>query len=178
VDKLKLLARLGRSRVNTCHSLLPLVSDRFVAAGGGRCVLGLQSIAQVSGAYGHAEAQTIVENCGNTLILRCSPSERGGTARFASSLIGEREITREHVTVNDGGGFFSRGHGSTSKSLQYVTESAALPSQIEQLPDLQGYLKFASQPEWRRVRLTARHESSVWQQERRGVNLKSTTNNT
>jgi type IV secretory pathway TraG/TraD family ATPase VirD4 len=51
---------------------------------GGRCVLGFQSIAQVSGTYGHAEAQTIVENCGNTLILRCSASEGGGTARFAS----------------------------------------------------------------------------------------------
>jgi hypothetical protein len=34
-----------------------------------------------------------------------------------------------------------------------VTESAVLPSEIEQLPDLQGYLKFASQPEWRRVTL-------------------------
>jgi type IV secretory pathway TraG/TraD family ATPase VirD4 len=115
--------------------------------------LGFQSIAQVSGTYGHAEAQTIVENCGNTLILRCSSSENGGTARFASKLIGEREITREHVTTNDGGGMFSRGHASTSKSLQHVTEAAVLPSEIEQLPDLQGYLKFASQPEWRRVHL-------------------------
>jgi hypothetical protein len=35
---------------------------------GGRCVLGFQSIAQVSGTYGRAEAQTIVENCGNSLI--------------------------------------------------------------------------------------------------------------
>ncbi|MGI0068550.1 MAG: type IV secretion system DNA-binding domain-containing protein, partial [Thermoplasmata archaeon] len=35
---------------------------------GGRCVLGFQSIAQVRGTYGDAEAQTIVENCGNTLI--------------------------------------------------------------------------------------------------------------
>jgi type IV secretory pathway TraG/TraD family ATPase VirD4 len=121
---------------------------------GGRCVLGFQSIAQVSGTYGHAEAQTIVENCGNTLILRCSASENGGTARFASKLIGEREIARELVTTNDGGGFFSRGTASTSKSLQYVTESAVLPSEIEQLPDLQGFLKFASQPEWKVVRLT------------------------
>src|ERR1700726_3157887 len=116
---------------------------------GGRCVLGFQSIAQVSGTYGRAEAQTIVENCGNTLILRCSASEGGGTARFASSLIGEREITRENVTTNDGGGIFSRGHASTSKSVQYVTEAAVLPSEIEQLPDLQGFLKFASQPEWK-----------------------------
>ena len=52
---------------------------------GGRCVLGFQSIAQVSSTYGHGEAQTIVENCSNTLILRCSASENGGTARFASS---------------------------------------------------------------------------------------------
>ena len=42
------------------------------------------------------------------------------------------------------GGFISRGHASTSKSLQHVTESAVLPSEIEQLPDLQGFLKFAS----------------------------------
>jgi type IV secretory pathway TraG/TraD family ATPase VirD4 len=59
---------------------------------GGRCVLEFQSIAQVSGTYGDAEAQTIVENCGNTLILRCSASEGGGTARFASRQIGERVV--------------------------------------------------------------------------------------
>jgi hypothetical protein len=29
-----------------------------------------------------------------------------------------------------------------------------LPSEIEQLPDLQGFLKLASQPEWRRVILS------------------------
>jgi hypothetical protein len=123
---------------------------------GGRCVLGFQSVAQVSGTYGQAEAQTIVENCGNTLILRCSASEHGGTARFASSLIGEREILREHVTTNDGGGFLGKGNYSTSKSVQHVMESAVLPSEIEQLPDREGYLKFASQPEWRRVRLDVR----------------------
>jgi type IV secretory pathway TraG/TraD family ATPase VirD4 len=31
---------------------------------GGRCILGLQSIAQVSGTYGKGTAETIVENCG------------------------------------------------------------------------------------------------------------------
>jgi type IV secretory pathway TraG/TraD family ATPase VirD4 len=122
---------------------------------GGRCVLGFQSIAQVSGTYGHAEAQTIVENCGNTLILRCSSSENGGTARFASRLIGEREVIREQTTKSRGGGpIFASDHRSVSTSLQYVTESAVLASEIEQLPDLQGYLKFTSQPEWKRIKLT------------------------
>jgi type IV secretory pathway TraG/TraD family ATPase VirD4 len=121
---------------------------------GGRCILGFQSIAQVSGSYGRSEAQTIVENCGNTLILRCSASEGGGTARFASGLIGEREVTREQTTKTRGDGMiFSSGHRSVSTSTHHVTESAVLASQIEQLPDLQGYLKFASQPEWKRVQL-------------------------
>jgi type IV secretory pathway TraG/TraD family ATPase VirD4 len=117
---------------------------------GGRCVIGFQSIAQVSGTYGRAEAQTIVENCGNTLILRCSASEGGGTARFASSLIGEREVIREQTTKSRRP---SEWLASESIAKQHVTELAVLPSQIEQLPDLCGFLKFASQPEWRRVRL-------------------------
>ena len=61
---------------------------------GGRCVLGFQSIAQVSSTYGSGDAQTLVENCGNTLILRCSGSDHGGTANFASRLIGQREVLR------------------------------------------------------------------------------------
>ena len=64
---------------------------------GGRCVLGFQSIAQVSSTYGNGEAQTIVENCGNTLILRCAGSEHGGTSQFASRLIGEREVVRRQA---------------------------------------------------------------------------------
>jgi type IV secretory pathway TraG/TraD family ATPase VirD4 len=121
---------------------------------GGRCVLGLQSIAQVSGTYGRPEAQTIVENCGNTLILRCSASEGGGTARFASGLIGEREVLREQITKSRGGGvIFANDHRSVSTSMHHVTESAVLASEIEQLADLQGFLKFASQPEWKKVTL-------------------------
>jgi hypothetical protein len=44
-------------------------------------------------------------------------------------------------------------------------EPAVLPSQVEQLPDLTGYLKYASDPEWRRVRLDA---TRAWQQHRTG----------
>jgi len=120
---------------------------------GGRCVLGFQSIAQVSSTYGHGSAHTIVENCGNTLILRCSASEGGGTARFASQLIGEREVM--HTTVSK-----SRRRtelwGSVTHSQHLSLEAAVLPSQVEQLPDLAGYLKYASDPVWQKVRLDAR----------------------
>jgi type IV secretory pathway TraG/TraD family ATPase VirD4 len=123
---------------------------------GGRCVLGFQSIAQVSGIYGAAEAQTIVENCGNTLILRCAGSENGGTSQFASRLIGEREVTRRQVTRgSDRDALFGAGGARRSRNVtvQQVTETAVMASQIEQLPDLSGYLKLAASPAWRKVSL-------------------------
>jgi type IV secretory pathway TraG/TraD family ATPase VirD4 len=120
---------------------------------GGRCVLGFQSLSQVSATYG-ADAQTIVENCANTMILRCSASEHGGTSQFASRLIGEREV--EHRQTSRGhdreGWFTGRGQRrSTSVSEQRITEVAVMASELEQLPDLTGYLKTASSRAWLRV---------------------------
>jgi type IV secretory pathway TraG/TraD family ATPase VirD4 len=121
---------------------------------GGRCVLGFQSIAQVSGTYGTAGAQTIIENCGNTLVLRCAGSESGGTSQFVSRLIGEREIIRRQTSRgSDRGSGFVTAAARRSKQIseQHVTEVAVMASQIEQLPDLTGYLKLASSPAWRKV---------------------------
>jgi type IV secretory pathway TraG/TraD family ATPase VirD4 len=123
---------------------------------GGRCVLGFQSISQVSSAYGGGEANTIVENCGNSLILRCSGSEHGGTSQFASRLIGDREVVRPQTSRGRDRGYWLAGRNarrSTSISQQHVTETAVLPSELEQLPDLTGYVKTASRPEWLKVRL-------------------------
>jgi type IV secretory pathway TraG/TraD family ATPase VirD4 len=118
----------------------------------GRCLLGFQSLAQVSSTYGQGDAHTLVENCANTLILRCSASEGGGTARFASQLIGEREVLR---TTTSRSRRLTEVLGSISKSQHLSIEAAVLPSQVEQLPDLAGYLKLASDPAWVRVRLDA-----------------------
>jgi type IV secretory pathway TraG/TraD family ATPase VirD4 len=123
---------------------------------GGRCVLGFQSVAQVSSTYGAGEAQTLVENCANTLILRCSASEHGGTSQFASRLIGEREVARRSTSRGRDGSGLPGGRGwrrSTNVSEQRVTEAAVLASELEQLPDLTGYLKTASSAAWLKVRL-------------------------
>jgi Type IV secretion-system coupling protein DNA-binding domain len=120
---------------------------------GGRCVLGFQSIGQVRGTYGDTEAQTIVENCGNTLILRCSASERGGTAEFASRLIGKREVVRKQSSVSRPRKILGFLHQTRVVTDQIVIEDAVMASEIEQLPDLTGLLKRASRPEWQRVRL-------------------------
>jgi len=122
---------------------------------GGRCIIGFQSISQVSSTYG-ADAQTIVENCGNTLILRCSGSDNGGTSHFASRLIGEREIVRRQTSRgrdSEAALIFKGARRSTNITTQHVTEAAVMPSELEQLPDLAGYLKTASSRAWRRVRL-------------------------
>jgi hypothetical protein len=111
-------------------------------------------LAQVSATYGGGESQTIVENCGTTLILRCSGSENGGTSQFASRLIGEREVLRRQTSRGrDRGGWFTScsARRSTTVSRQQVLEAAVLAAEIEQLPDFTGYLKTAASPVWLRV---------------------------
>ena len=125
---------------------------------GGRCVLGFQSIAQVSGIYGKGTAETIVENCANTLILRCSASERGGTSEFASKLIGQREVLHTSVSTTRRSGEW---RSATSKSEQLRIEPAVMASEIERLADLTGFLKIASVPDWQTVMLTIRPDVSA-----------------
>jgi Type IV secretion-system coupling protein DNA-binding domain len=53
--------------------------------------------------------------------------------------------------------------GSTTHNQHLSVESAVLPSQVEQLPDLTCYLKYSANPTWQRVRLDA---VSAWQRRR------------
>lgn len=118
---------------------------------GGRCVLGFQSISQVRAIYGDAEASTIVENCSNSLILRCSSSEKGGTSKFASDLIGQREIIRTQFSQSSKQNIAFDSDHSSSESYQHVTELAVLPSEIETLPDQSGYFKGAGDQAWLKI---------------------------
>ena len=122
---------------------------------GGRCVLGFQSIAQVSNIYGQGEARTIVENCSNTLILRCSASEGGGTAEFATNPIGRREAVRQKVSTSESSAGFGPSSSSTNNWKERRIEQAVLASEIEALADRQGYLKLASASLWMRVNVPA-----------------------
>jgi type IV secretory pathway TraG/TraD family ATPase VirD4 len=125
---------------------------------GGRCGLGLQSIAQMSGTYGKPVASTIVENCGNTVVFRCSASEQGGTSEFASKLIGQREVL--HTTVSKSRRA-TQVFASTTTSQQLRIEPAVMASEIERLPDLAAFLKLASISDWQRVTFTRGDEPVV-----------------
>jgi type IV secretory pathway VirB2 component (pilin) len=116
----------------------------------GWCIGAILGIAQVATTYGEGDAHTIVENCANSMILRCSASEGGGTSRFASTLIGQREVRRTTLSHSRRP---TELFGSSTRSEHFSIEPAVMDSEIEQLPDLCGYLKFASRPEWLGVRL-------------------------
>ena len=96
-----------------------------------------------------------MENCANTLILRCAGSESGGTSQFAARLIGDREVQRPQRSVSrEGAGASARmARRSTQLAEQRIIEPAVLPAELEQLPDLTGYLKTASSAAWLKVRV-------------------------
>lgn len=116
---------------------------------GGRVAIGFQSFAQIKQIYGEG-AHTIIENCGNLLVLRCGLSEGGGTAELASELIGNREVERDEVSRSQTRGRFT----SRSMSMQSkrAVEDVTLASEIMQLPNRAGFVKRATAPEWRQVR--------------------------
>ena len=110
---------------------------------GGRCVLGFQTIGKVRALYGDGAAAALVENCSSRLILRCAGGDNASTARFASSLIGQQSYMQRGYSEGD-----SPGGKNFGSSLSAHTEDAVMPSEIERLPDLSGYLKVPSKPEW------------------------------
>ena len=110
-------------------------------------VLGLQSIAQLRVSYGRDGAEAILGQPQTQLLLRLPDPE---TAKWASGAIGERHIVREVKGESHG----DHVPGSQSSSWQHHIEAAVLPSQIQSLPRLEGYLRVADSPEVRRIRLT------------------------
>lgn len=115
---------------------------------GGCVAIGFQSFAQVKAVYGEG-AHTIIENCGNLLLLRAGASDGGGTAKLASDLIGDREVERNDVSRSRTRGRFTS--QSTSMQTKRTVEDAALASEIMQLGNREGYLKRATSPRWLRV---------------------------
>jgi hypothetical protein len=113
---------------------------------GGKCVLGLQTIAQFRATYGHDGAQALLANVSTKLVLRAGDGE---TAGYFSTEFGDQEIEREQLSTGESK---TRGMTSTSSStttsVSHVREikRTILASDISALRDLQGFLKIASSP--------------------------------
>ena len=117
---------------------------------GGCVAIGFQSFAQVKAVYGEG-ARTIIENCGNLLILRSGSSEDGGTAKLASELIGAREVERDDLSRSRARGKYAT--QSMSMQTKRSVDDVMLASEITQLGILEGFVKRATHPRWIRIRV-------------------------
>lgn len=102
---------------------------------GGCLVVGIQSISQLRDRYGEHSAQSILSCLSTWLVLRCADAD---TAEYMSKYIGEEQVVRtsEGASSSDSG-------GSKSWSEQTSTQRVVMASEIQQLKNVQGFLKLA-----------------------------------
>ena len=112
------------------------------------CVAGLQTVAQLKEHYGQYGSQVLLSCFSSQLILRVPDPD---TARWCSESIGQRHVIRKVSSESQ-----SSGGGGKSESDQHAIEAAVLPSEIQNLPKLNGYLRLADAASILRVRLEPR----------------------
>lgn len=124
---------------------------------GGRCVCGLQTVAQARDTYGKDEAQTLLSSMANKLVLAAGDHE---TAKYFEDDLGKAQLEREtwgsgkdqsegESKANTWGAARTDSTStseSTNFSSQVVIESVVLASEIMGLPDLHGYLRMIGNP--------------------------------
>ncbi|MCR2830464.1 type IV secretion system DNA-binding domain-containing protein [Acidithiobacillus ferrooxidans] len=95
-------------------------------------ILGLQTVSQFYETYGKYGGETMLDLPQTKILMRLTNPE---TAKWASDLIGSRHVLRRTESESNGR------QSSTSISDQHATEQAILPSQIQKLANLTGYIK-------------------------------------
>lgn len=107
---------------------------------GGVGVIAIQNVSQLRSPerYGLETTQTILGNLNNGLLLKTPDPD---TADYISKWIGEREIERRTRNL-------SAGTRATTEALnsQITTQRAILPSEIQALPKLNGFLRLSGFP--------------------------------
>lgn len=116
-----------------------------------RIVAGIQSTAQLDRTNGEKDA-TVLRSCFRNILVLGGGRSDSKTAEDLSKSLGEHEVEREThgESANDRG-------GSRSRTLRIERERVVLPSEIQSLPELSGYLAFAGNLPIARIRLTPRH---------------------
>lgn len=110
---------------------------------GGVCVSGLQTIAQLRTTYGKDEAQTLLSCMGTKLVLRAGDNETG---KYFENELGEQEIERKETSSSTSTRLGDMPSNSENTSQRRTQQMAVLASEIQGLPDLQGYLKLIGLP--------------------------------
>ena len=106
----------------------------------GRCVFGVQTVAQLYATYGREIAQVLLSCLSTKLYLRCGDPD---TAEYCSKSLGDEEILRQERSRSRRGLFGLGGDPSRNDAERHVTHRIVLASELENLPDLAGYLSIA-----------------------------------
>lgn len=118
-------------RMSTIVNLLTLGRSK-----GASIWIGIQDVGQIEKIYGRELRQTIINACGNSLILRVSDPT---TSKYLSDKIGQCVINVPQESYSMGVTDFRDG---VNLSKVEKTENLILPSELQNLPDLTGYAKF------------------------------------
>ncbi|MHB8257642.1 MAG: type IV secretion system DNA-binding domain-containing protein [Acidiferrobacterales bacterium] len=106
---------------------------------------GLQTVAQLRGAYGLPGAQTLLSCFSSQLILRASDPE---TADWCSRLLGDQQLSRRVQSEGS-----SAGGSHSGENEQISIERLVLASEIAGLRDRRGFLKLAGDSPIARVEI-------------------------
>ncbi|WP_168606055.1 type IV secretion system DNA-binding domain-containing protein, partial [Novosphingobium sp. SG707] len=117
---------------------LPSLSDFLARARkyGGCGVLGFQSYPQLEATYGRQEAAAITGYCSTWVALRANDTD---TARHVSENLGQVE----QIEANEGMSYgVNDMRDGINLSRMQVTRPLVMATQMHQLPNLKGYLRF------------------------------------
>ena len=127
--------------LNQLPSLHRLLSEsrKFL----GCSILGTQTEAQITKIYGQEDTRIILQGTKTKLLLNCADPQ---TAETMAQIIGKQELI--YTTSNSSRSRGNKsGWGRTTSDNEQLREGyAILPAQLQDLPDLQGYLKIAGLP--------------------------------
>lgn len=109
------------------------------------CILGYQNISQLRECYGSNDAQTIISQLRNRLAL-CVPDFQ--TAEYISKNLGAQELYEKDENISFGQNSTRDGVTISARRQENVL---VLPSEIQGLEDMQGYVRLAGRNEVMRV---------------------------
>ena len=106
-------------------------------------ILGTQTEAQITKIYGKEDTRIILQGTKTKLILNCADPQ---TAETMAQIMGKQESI--YTTNNRSRSHSNKsGMGRTFSQNEQLRESyAVIPAQLQDLPDLKGYLKIAGYP--------------------------------
>lgn len=134
--------------LNQLPSLSRLLSEsrKFL----GCPIIGTQTEAQVTKVYGEQVTRILLQGTKAKLILNCADP---ATARQMSDIIGKQEIIS--TSTNRSQSFNAKsGNGRNTTQSETIREShCVLPSQLQKLKDLRGYINFSDMNEISKVKV-------------------------